>query len=118
MGPLDGALGHTVPGFAGFCFEPWGNLCYRNEQMTFDSSLPAGTTWNTTIQPAGEGQYDFESAVIHELGHSTWCKSALHGPSGRDVQAAHPRDDEARPVGQRRALLQALLRDDALDSEA
>lgn len=73
MGPLDGALGHTVPGIAGFCFEPWGNLCYNNEQMTFDSSLPAGTSWNTTTNPAGEQEYDFESAVIHELGHSTWC---------------------------------------------
>lgn len=81
MGPLDGALGHTVPGTAGFCFEPWGNLCYHNEQMTFDSSLPAGTTWNTTIQPADKGQYDFESAVIHELGHSTWCNRHSTDPA-------------------------------------
>lgn len=67
-----GALGVTFNFWSG-CFvsstKDW-HWYLNNVDMVYDEQLATGFSWNFKTSNPGSKQYDFESVVLHELGHA------------------------------------------------
>lgn len=62
------------------CNEPWGLSCHKEVFVWYDS---AGTNWWTGTSTPPAGYYDFESIILHEMGHTMTCSP--HSPTTSDV---------------------------------
>jgi PKD repeat protein len=64
-----GVLGVTYNYYGG-CSAGGNSYWYRRGMDLIFRRPGAGINWNFGPQPPGTGQYDFESVVLHELGHA------------------------------------------------